>query len=174
MRSFGAHDDTNDVEPVPFELKYRTVGGEKLTFTGQVVPRPSGGDFAKILTSLKNKSETVVSDLQRLLSKQMDDTDGAVNSRWAGDELPVPEDLDPEELEELEPLYTGPDGGVYAFSDTDTWMKWQDQSTWTTRRRWRYLMEEDDEALVNMTDLVDMMKWAIGLAGKGRPTKPRA
>lgn len=172
MKTFGSH-NARPAAREPFELKYMDASDRPATFTGLIVVRSSGSDLANILRAVKTSSQDVVPELIKLLTKLMDDSDGVVPRKWAPKQLDKPVDLDPEELADWEPVYRGPDGILYAVSDEPTLAKWKDVNNWSTRRRWVAFMEEDDEAVVELEDLMSIMEWVIGLAAE-RPTRPRA
>lgn len=172
MKTFGKH-STRPAPREAFELKYMDASDKPQIFAGQIVVRSSGNDLANILQAVKTSSPDVVPQLIKLLTKLMDDSDGIVPRKWAPDLLDKPVDLDEDELAEWEPHYRGPDGLLYALSDEDVLAKWNDVANWSTRRRWVEFMEEDDDAVIELEDLMSIMEWVIGLASE-RPTRPRA
>lgn len=172
MKTFGSH--TRQPAPrEPFELRYLDANEDPQVFTGQIVIRASGSDLATLLRQVKLNSEESVPTIVRMLTKVMDDKDGLVSSRWSPTPLPIPEDWDPESDGDWEPAFRGPDGTIYALSDEPTLAKFNDPANWTTRRRWIELMEKDDDAVVELDELMAIMEWQIGLAAD-RPTRPRA
>lgn len=172
MKTFGTHDPTPAARE-SFTLNYLDANETPQTFTGQVLVRSTGNDLGNVLEATRSQSADVVPILTRMLTKLMDDKDGLVNRRWAPTPKDPPSDLDADELAEWEPQYRGPDGNHYPLSDKDTLAKWQDTSTWTTRRRWIALMVDDEDAVVRIEDLMDIVEWVIGLSAD-RPTQPRA
>jgi hypothetical protein len=72
-----------------------------------------------------------------------------------------------------EPAYRGPDGKIYLLSDEGTLKGFLAVEAGSSRRRWNYLMEQDETAVIDAEDLADIGKWIIGLAAN-RPTAPSA
>lgn len=183
MKSFGGNRVALRREP--FELTYLDANEEEQLVSFRVLPRVSGGDIAGIMHSMKNDPSSSVQRLIRLLSKVMDNKDGEVPAQWKPVLLteedsprgrpgpPTPEG-DPESASvSRPPSYRGPDGEIYPFSDEAQLAEWNDQKLWTSRRRWVYLMEEDDDAVVELEDIQAIAEWVIGLA-TDRPTQPPA
>jgi hypothetical protein len=73
----------------------------------------------------------------------------------------------------MEPAYRGPDGQIYLLSDEGTLKGFLAVEAGSSRRRWNYLMEQDETAVIDAEDLADIGKWIIGLAAN-RPTAPSA
>jgi hypothetical protein len=148
-----------------FTLKYLDANENEQEAVFQVLPRVSGGDIAGIMQAIRIEPGESVGRLIRLLSKVMDNRDGTVTSDWKPDVLPRKED------DERPPSFRGPDGEIYPLSDTTALELFADQETWTSRRRWKYLLEEDDDAIVELPDIQETAEWVIGLA-TDRPTQP--
>lgn len=170
MKDFGG----NTRKPVreEFGLTYTNDEGESQRFEGQVAARSDGSGFVRMMRALSGDGSALGDVLFSLLLKHMDDKDGAVNAKWELKELPPPADLDDDELEEWQPCYRGPDGVLYEMRDEVTRAKWEDRTTWSTRRRWRELML-DENAIVGLDDLMDIAEWVMSLVGKGA-TRQRA
>lgn len=164
-----------------FTLNYLDANEDPQKVEFSVVPRASGGDIAGIMQAMNGDGSESIPRLLKLLRKVMDDKDGLVKSGWSPVKLDPPKLPTPQappgepapEPEAPEAAYRGPDGEIYPFSDQEKLASWADQSTWTSRRRWRYLLEEDDDAVIEMEDLMEITEWIIGLA-TDRPTQPRA
>ena len=199
MKSFGGN--RPKVERESFELKYETIDEEEKSATFQALSRVSGADIASIMLAMEKGDEGKgVTRLMRLLTKVMDNKDGEVKHGWSPEKLTPPkaaisqradrpEDQDERPADQfgwpvenvalapaVEPVpsYRGPDGAIYPFSDTERLASWMDdQAAWTSRRRWAYLMEEDDSAIVDIQDLMKIAEWVISL-GTDRPTPARA
>lgn len=159
MKSFGQNRER--VERVPFELNYLDVDEEPQVASFQAVPRLSGGDIAGVMHALEHKPEQSISRLIRLLSKAMDNKDGLVKASWS------PEEVDGGGK------FRGPDGELYEMGDKEALARFEDKSSWTSRRRWNHLLLEDDEAVVEFKDLQEIAEWLIGET-TDRPTQPRA
>jgi hypothetical protein len=171
MKSFGSHTPKPPVRE-PFQLKYLSEDGEPRVFDGQVAAVANGAALTSVMHSLRTDNDDAVDRIMNLLLRQMDDKDGLVSVKWQPIELAKPVDLDDDELAEFEPSYRGPDGEIYPFSDAEKLDSWKDPSRWSTRRRWLHLMREDDDAVIDVDDLIKVLEWAIGLASE-RPTPPR-
>lgn len=172
MKTFGTHKSAPPVRE-PFELQYLSEDGEPRTFAGQVAAKSNGLQLTAIAHMIRTEDEGALDRIMTMLLKQMDDKDGLIGVKWEATPLPKPVDLDEDELAEWEPSYRGPDGVIYPFSDKKQLSRWEDQETWSTRRRWLHLMHEDDDAVIKVEDLMAVLEWAIGLAAD-RPTQPRA
>lgn len=155
-----------------FKLGYTDGEGDPQVFEGNIVARSDGAGFIRLMKALAGDGSQLGGELSGLLTKMMDDKDGTVKAKWAAAELAPPSDLDEDERAEWEPSYRGPDGQIYPFSDTETLNRWSDQSLWTTRRRWVELMEHDEDALVEMQDLMKLAEEIMGLTAE-RPTQRR-
>lgn len=165
MKTFGGNRAIPKTDE--FTLKYLDANLKPCEAVFQVVPRVSGGDIAGIMLAVKNDPESSIGKLIRLLAKLMDNNDGTVRAGWQPDVLPQKDDDD------RPPSFRGPDGNIYALSDTEVLEEFADQTTWTSRRRWAYLLEEDDDAIVELEDIQEIAEWIIGLAAD-RPTQPPA
>lgn len=175
MKSFGGG---NSIPPrEQFELKYLDADEEQRTEVFSIVPRASGGDVAGIMKALETSPEKSVGRLITILSKVMDNKDGLVKANWKPEVLPAYVPKEGEVMHEddprLEPTFRGPDGDLYPASDEAKLKEWSDKSLWTSRRRWNYLLNQDDDAVVELNDLMEIGEWVISLSA-ARPTSPRA
>lgn len=155
-----------------FRLGYTDGEGDPQVFEGRIVARSDGAGFIRLMKALSGDGTQLGDELSGLLAKMMDDKDGTVKASWRLEELDPPSDLDEDELNDWEPQYRGPDGAIYPLADRETLARWDDQATWTTRRRWIQLMEKDDDALVDMKNLMDLAEKIMGLTAD-RPTQRR-
>ena len=157
-----------------FRLGYTDGEGDPQVFEGRIVARSDGAGFIRLMKALSGDGVALGDELSGLLAKMMDDKDGTVKAKWTLTELDPPKDLDEDELQEFlaDPQYRGPDGQIYSLSDRETLSRWDDQATWTTRRRWIELMEHDEDALVQMEDLMTLAEKIMGLTA-ARPTQRR-
>lgn len=73
-----------------------------------------------------------------------------------------------EEPEDVE-YFLGPDDVAYRMDDIEALKKFQDKAAGSSRRRWDYLMDADEDAIVQMDDLQDIVRWMVATAS-GRPT----
>lgn len=163
MKSFGGTRTAPQREQ--FELKYLDADEEMQTAQFQIVPRASGGDIVGIMRSLEHAPEQSIGKLISILAKVMDNKDGLVKANWKLVTLP--------EVDGREPSFRGPDGEIYPATDTEAIERFKDHANWTSRRRWNYLLNEDEDAIVELEDLTDIAEWVIALSTE-RPTQPRA
>lgn len=164
MKEFGK--DRVDHKREEFTLHYKDGDEGRKSATFGIIPSASAGEVRMIISAARTGSGDAVLGMVRLLSKQMDDRDGEVRRAWKVKALKQ------DEHDDRPPSYRGPDGNIYPFSDEDQLAEWGDQKLWSSRRRWDYLMNEDDNAIVEMSDLEAISEWAMGLAAD-RPTPPR-
>lgn len=172
MKVFGNKSTAKPPAREDFELKYIDGDDEVQSFHGKLAVRSDGAELSTLFTLVTKGDPAIVGTMTRMLAKQMDNKDGLVKASWKIEYLPKPVDLDEDELAEWEPHYRGPDGAVYPASDAATLAKWEDQANWTTKRRWLHLMTENDDALVDLNDLMEVAEYVIELA-TGRPTAPQ-
>jgi hypothetical protein len=157
-----------------FRLGYTDGEGDAQVFEGRIVARSDGAGFIRLMKALSGDGTQLGDELSKLLAKMMDDKDGTVKAKWRLTEMDPPKDLDEDELDEFlaNPQYRGPDGQIYPLADRETLSRWDDQALWTTRRRWIELMEHDEDALVEMQDLMKLAEDIMGLTAE-RPTQRR-
>lgn len=172
MKVFGNKSTAKPAIRQPFELKYINGDDEVDSFHGSLAVRTDGAQLSAMFTLVSKGDPALIGAMTRMLAKQMDNRDGIVKASWKLEQLPKPVDLDADEEAEWEPQYRGPDGVIYPVSDTVTLAKWEDQANWTTKRRWLYLMTENDDAIVDLEDLMDVVEYVIELA-TDRPTAPQ-
>lgn len=174
MQTFGKRTGQK-VTREPFELLYSDGDGETQTFRGQFAARSDGSSFAAMFQMMGRSDPAAFGATVTFLTKQMDNRDGVVRAGWSAQKaaLPIPPDLDEDERAEWQHSYRGPDGAIYEFRDQDALAKWNDESTWTTKRRWLALMNpENQEDSVDIEDLMKMVEHVMGLVSE-RPTQPR-
>lgn len=172
MKVFGTKSTARPPIREDFTLKYMDGDDDVQSFVGKLAVRSDGAELSTLFTLVTKGDPAIVGTMTRMLAKQMDNKDGVVKSSWKFEQLAKPSDLDDDELAEWEPHYRGPDGTIYPVSDTATMAKWEDQSSWTTKRRWLHLMTENDDAIVDLNDLMEVAEYVIELA-TGRPTAPQ-
>ena len=172
MKVFGNKSTAKAAIREPFELKYIDGDDEVASFQGTLAVRSDGAELSSMLVLVSKGDPALIGSMTRMLAKQMDNKDGMVKASWKLQHLPKPVDLDADEEAEWEPQYRGPDGVIYPVSDTATLAKWEDQANWTTKRRWLHLMTENDDAIVDLEDLMSVAEYVIEVA-TGRPTAPQ-
>lgn len=182
------------VAPTPEEIELEVerdgvVEVERFT----ILPRVSASVALSAMGAFKSGDMAAVTRLDGMLTRVMADNDGLVKATWKMETLPkayrgangatpVPSDRELERLPEherdfiqrnlLPPHYRGPDGQLYPVSDEDTLAKWRDPANGTSRRRWRWLMDEDDAAHIEITDLIELTQYVMERAAD-RPTPPQ-
>lgn len=168
----------------PFQLHYLDENGDDQVFEGVLSPKLSIVDLKQI-TSLTapvavhlrghegDREVQAISAILNLLTKMMSNRDGVVKASWYPAPLPKPADLDEDEAAAWTPSYRGPDGQIYEFADTETAAKWEDESNWTTKRRWAAFMDPSFDADVDQEDLIKLVEWGVELV-TDRPTSPQS
>lgn len=176
MKTYGG----NETAPEPFQfglVVQRDDVPETHEFTAR--PRVGAGDILRMLLVDEDKPEAQLEGIARTVAKSISDKDGEVPSKWKAEELKRPEAAPQDQWElahgqvrdtpDYQPSYRGPDGNIYPFSDKATMARWMDKARWTSRRRWLYLLLEDDEAFVKLSTLMEISKDFIA-ASTGHPT----
>jgi hypothetical protein len=123
-------------------------------------------DVATLMVTLTNTEkhpERSMSGLMLMIAKMLYNKDG-VPARWTPEPLPAPED-DPD----AEPMIRDPLNGELIPASAENINRLTAFEAGSSRRRWLYLMNEDDEAIVQQDDLMELFRWLVGLAAK-RPT----
>lgn len=158
-----------------FKIRYLDDDDQPQAFVGQVAARSDGAAFIALMRSMSGDGMKTGEALADLLARMMDDKDGVVKAKWQPVEEKPPADLDDDELAEWVPHYRGPDGLLYALPTAEERLqfegKWEDESEWTTRRRWNAFMNSD-EGGVALEELMNLAEWIMGLVAE-RPTRPR-
>lgn len=124
------------------------------------------GALAFTLGSIESHPERSMAGLFRMIAKMLDNTDGTP-AKWRPAPLPAVEN---EDGTTAPPKFRGPDGALYLM---DAAARFEEFDAGSSRRRWLYLLEQDDEVIVDATDLMALFEWLIGLAAD-RPTQPPA
>lgn len=183
------------IPPVPEEIELEVErNGEVQIERFTILPRVSAGDALGASAALRGGDMAALSRLDGMLTRAMSDTDGQVKASWRMQKLPaayrgadgpttVPPKSELDRLSEherdfiqrnlLPAHYRGPDGQLYPVSDVDTLAKWNDPGNGSSRRRWRWLLDDDDSAHIEMADLVALTQYVMEKAAD-RPTQPRA
>jgi hypothetical protein len=193
MKSFAPKGRTKPIERIPFEFTVmRDEEPEVHRFQARAVTDTAS--LAYTLSSTQKHPERALTGMLRLIGKMLDNKDGTP-ADWAPKMLALPADrqaeldemdqIDAEELAALEAdelddslerdengeiirKFRGPDGQLYPLSEAERFLK---PEAGSSRRRWRTLMEEDDDAVVDGEALGKLFEWLVGLAA-GRPTPP--
>jgi hypothetical protein len=123
-------------------------------------------DMATLMVTLTNTEkhpERAMGGLMLMIAKMLYNKDG-VPARWTPDVLPPPED-DPD----AEPKMRDPLTGDLIPASPENIDRFTKFDAGSSRRRWLYLMQEDDEAVVQQDDLMELFRWLVALAAN-RPT----
>jgi hypothetical protein len=81
--------------------------------------------------------------------------------------MPEPDGQDYEDYDEPEAVFVAPDGSHQPFSELD---RYTDFAAGSSRRRWTYLMESDEDVVVEASVLKGMFEKIVRL-GANRPTR---
>jgi hypothetical protein len=194
MKSFAPKGRTKPIERIPFEFTVmRDEEPEVHRFQARAVTDTAS--LAYTLSSTQKHPERALTGMLRLIGKMLDNKDGTP-ADWAPKMLPLPgerertddqvadalaateidmfeeelaeNDLERDENGEIIRKFRGPDGQLYPLSEAERFLK---PEAGSSRRRWRTLMEEDDDAVVDGEALGKLFEWLVGLAA-GRPTPP--
>jgi hypothetical protein len=193
MKSFAPRSRSKPIERIPFEFTVmRNEAPEVHRFQARAVTDTAS--LAYTLSSTQKHPERALTGMLRLIGKMLDNKDGTP-SDWEPKVLPLPaerqaelDEMDPIDADELAALeadelddslerdengeiirkFRGPDGQLYPLAEAERFLK---PEAGSSRRRWRALMEEDDDAEVDGEALGKLFEWLVGLAA-GRPTPP--
>ena len=165
MKSFGPRPRTTPVAREPFEVTFmRDDEPEVHTFQARAVTDTAG--IAHTLKVAEKHPERALPGMLRMISKMLDNKDGTP-ATWVA--TPLPREHQEDDAEDDRPIvFRGPDGELYPMSEAEKFLEFVAGSS---RRRWLYLMEEDDEVTVDGDTLTKLFEWLVGLAA-GRPTRP--
>lgn len=177
-----------DAEPVEFTF-YVLRDDEPEAHVFKARPQAHAGDLLRLLHADDSEEggERAFRALVSTIAKSMINKDG-VPAQWRPDELPrparriVPPQEDhvgwpadvavAEPDDDAEPSYRGPDGVIYPLSDAKQLARFTDPEAGSSRRRWLYLMNDDDGATVTLDAMLELAKDLISSAA-GRPTSGR-
>lgn len=186
MKSFGApKSNTPPARREPFEFTFmRDEEPETHVFQARAVTDMAG--LSNLLTSARRDPEQALPGILAMIAKLLDNKDGTP-AKWEAkmvtpprlDRVDIMTDDDPERMlpvaEYVEQLddaqvrkFRGPDGALHPFEEADRFLVFEAGSS---RRRWLYLMNEDDELNVEAQPIIELFEWMAGLAAN-RPTRP--
>jgi hypothetical protein len=141
-------------------------------------PRTNMFALARLIRVQDDADLKVIDNTIRLLSSMLDNKDGVPN-KWKPEPLPdqataptddaegsrflqqIAEEEDPRPPVQK---FRGPDGKIYPMDQAE---KFLHHTNGSSRRRWRELIEEDDDVTVEFEDLKNLMEWMVSIAGKG-------
>lgn len=164
---------TPTAERVPFTFVVHR-DGEEESHDFQAVPVTDTASLSALMINAQRKPEEAMAGMLRMIGKMLDNKDGTP-ANWAPVQLPPPPsdspvwpDGDPEGEGAPVRKFRGPDGALYPMHEAERFSAFEAGSS---RRRWRYLMEQDDEVIVDSEALAELFEWLVGLAAN-RPTRP--
>jgi len=164
MKSFGQqHAPTTPVRREPFSFWFmRDDEPEEHQFRARVVT-DIGSLLVALNASRRDNTGKAVQGAALIIARMLDNKDGTP-ARWSPEPLDPPEDA----AEDWEAKFRAPDGNTWPMGEAEKFTRFEAGSS---RRRWLYLMEEDDEVVVDAKDLMALMEWLVRMAA-GRPTEP--
>lgn len=159
IKRFGAH-ERPDIKK--FELETMLDDGGTRVHKFQLVPIVPAGHVTALMDALDLAPEKSFGLMAKLLARLLDNTDGTP-AAW----MYQPYD------EKGHILFVGPDNEPYP-SDAIERTRWENVDNGSSRRRWNWLMNPDNEdEAVHLSDMVDIAKWVVAEA-VDRPTPARA
>lgn len=166
MRKFAPPPRKAPIPREPFEFEFtRDDEPEVHEFLARAVTDTS--TLVMMLSTVRKRPEEAMGAVVRMVGKMLDNRDGTPTSWEPKPWKPARQDDEVAE-EPTEALFTGPDGDPINQQRVDELQKFENGSS---RKRWLYLMQEDDEVIVDATALTKLFEWLVGLAA-GRPTPP--
>ena len=167
MRKFGPPARKAPVPREEFEFEFtRDDEPEIHTFRARAVTDTA--TLVMMLSNVRRHPEEAMGGVVRMVGKMMDNKDGTPTG-WSPTPWQSPALAEDEVAEEpTEALFAGPDGDPITQAEVDKLLKFDSGSS---RRRWLYLLQEDDEVIVDAAALTKLFEWLVGLAA-GRPTQP--
>lgn len=151
--------DPGSAITVPFEISLWRDGVEEVH---EFSVRPVTDIGAVMMfTSSGDDGERKAQALMRMMSRMLVNTDG-VPAQWSPTALPPPKNAGPR----YQAKFRGPDGKLYPMSET---AQFTDPAKGSSRRRWDYLMFEDDGVAVDASLLGQIVQDMIEVAAN-RPT----
>lgn len=157
-KRFGAQDNAQDmpVRRVKFEFGVKTPNGVKPhDFWAVLGNLHAGGLIAALIAAGRNDSGAAAEAYYRTIAKMIDNNDG-IPANWE------PFALKQEEGDERPPSFRvpwGPNKGeLLPMASAADYLGTEVHSS---RRRWFYLMERDDDAVVEFEHLTALFEWLI-------------
>jgi hypothetical protein len=195
MRTFGKNTrPAKKAAREPFRLVVDRDGVDE-THEFTAIPRISVGEMMTAMAAQSGDTMGAVRGIIRMIRRNLVNDDG-VPAQWVLEEMevsnspaeqavqvttladatdiavtPWPTEGGTLERTDLEPGFRGPDGHIYPMSDEAAIKRFTAIENGSSRRRWVYLIEEDDDATVEAEDITEIGTWLIGLA-TNRPTEP--
>ena len=157
-KRFGAKDNTTEVvlRRERFEFGVHTPDGVKVhEFWAVLGNLHAGGLIAAMVAAQRKDAGAAAEAYYRTIAKMIDNTDG-IPANWEPTALPQqPGDERPAVFR----VPWGADKGVMLpMENAEAYLGTEVHSS---RRRWLDLMERDDDAIVEFTDLTELFEWLI-------------
>jgi hypothetical protein len=157
-KRFGVKDsDANTVvRREKFEFGVRTPDGVRVEeFWAVLGNLHAGGLIGALMAAQRNDAGAAAEAYYRTIAKMVDNSDG-IPANWE------PKALDQDEDDERPAMFRvpwGPDkGSLIPMENAPAYL---DSEVHSSRRRWLYLMEKDDDAVVEFSDLTELFEWLI-------------
>jgi len=163
VKRFGAGKQARPVEPVQFALVVLR-DGEEEEHVFSAIPQLPAQDIVQAMRARSQDGTQVLGPMMNTIRKMLSNRDG-VPSTWSLVVVP------PKKGSTQEPKFRGPDGKLYPLSRAE---EFEAVSAGSSKRRWDHLMQDDEDAIVDMKDLTDIFEYLVGLATNDRPTQPPA
>lgn len=157
-KRFGVKD--NDIEGVvrreKFEFGVRTATGVKVhEFYAVLGNLHAGGLIAAMVAANRKDTAGAAEAYYRTIAKMVDNSDG-IPANW--EPTPISQQKD----DERGPVFRVPwgvdKGSLVPMENADAYL---DSEVHSSRRRWLDLMERDNDAIVEFSDLMALFEWLI-------------
>jgi hypothetical protein len=149
----------DEITPVPFELEvWRDGKSEIHEFTAK--PQADAGSMTQF-TAAGVDGERKAQVIFKMMSRQLVNNDG-VPSQWTPQPLPRPRNAG----DAYQVKFRGPDGKLHTMDKAELFT---DPAKGSSRRRWDYLMFEDDGVTVDIGVISNILEDLIELVAE-RPT----
>jgi hypothetical protein len=158
MRSFAPKKRAEPAPRLQFEVVFNR-DEELETHQFQAIASADMATLSSILKAVNRNPEQAVPQMLRMIYKMLDNKDG-VSSRW--EPKPIRGDNGDDAM------FRGPDDEPHPMADLEKFTAFEAGSS---KRRWRHLMDEDDDIVVEAEVLQGVFEYLVGEAS-GRPTPP--
>lgn len=157
-KRFGAKDNATDlpVRREKFEFGVRTAAGVVVhEFYAVLGNLHAGGLIAAMSAAHRNDGAAAAEAYYRTIAKMIDNYDG-IPAGWEPTPLPQAEG---DERGTVFRIPWGSDKGTLVpMENADAYLSSEVHSS---RRRWLHLMEQDDDAVVEFSDLSELFEWLV-------------
>lgn len=157
-KRFGAKD--SDVPAIlrreRFEFGVRTPDGVKVhEFWAVLGTLHAGGLIAALMAAERKDAGKAAEAYYRTIAKMIDNTDG-IPANW--DPVPLPQEEGDERPQVFRVPWGVDKGSLVPMENADAYV---DGEVHSSRRRWLELMERDDDAIVEFSDLSELFEWLV-------------